>query len=210
LLCERGKPEHVERTPQELMVAPAVHDGERFRRIEVVVERSGKPLPLSFGSRLGRAAKDVAEALDPRARRFHGLVREVDRLRPVRREEVDEDRLGPPAREHVVQGSDVPDRLRHLLAIDLEQTVVHPELRELAACRLGLCALVLVVREDEVQPAEMDLEPWAEELLGHRRALDVPAGTAATPWRVPGGVLSLLRRLPEREVARILLEWAAV
>src|SRR6185369_17423494 len=39
----------------------------------------------------------------------------------------------------------------------------------------------------------------------HRRALDVPARTADTPRSLPGGVLPLLRRLPESEVARILL-----
>ena len=52
--------------------------------------------------------------------------------------------------------------------------------------------------------------PWiskssAEQLLRHRRALDVPARAAAPPRRVPRGVLALLMRLPEREVERVLL-----
>ena len=51
----------------------------------------------------------------------------------------------------------------------------------------------------------MDLEADAEQLLGHRRALDVPAGPPAAPRRVPGGVLARLLRLPQREVEGILL-----
>ena len=39
----------------------------------------------------------------------------------------------------------------------------------------------------------------------HRRALDVPAGPADAPRRLPRRVLALLGRLPEREVARVLL-----
>src|SRR5947199_4037784 len=56
----------------------------------------------------------------------------------------------------------------------------------------------------------MNLEGRAEELLRHRGALDVPARTAAAPGRVPGRVLAFLRRLPEREVARVLLERAGI
>ena len=40
---------------------------------------------------------------------------------------------------------------------------------------LGLRDLVLVVREDEVGAAAVDVEVEPEDLLRHRRALDVPA-----------------------------------
>ena len=76
----------------------------------------------------------------------------------------------------------------------------HPRLR----------GLVLVMGEDEVVAAAVDLEADAEQLLGHRRALDVPARPAAAPRRVPGGVLALLLRLPQREVERILLAVGAL
>src|SRR5262245_44733167 len=62
------------------------------------------------------------------------------------------------------------------------------------------------MRELEVETAAVDLEARAEVLLGHGRALDVPAGPATAPRRVPPGVLARLVRLPQREVARILLE----
>src|SRR5207245_4764591 len=120
--------------------------------------------------------------------------------------EVDEQGLAAPAVEHVAQRRDVADRLRHLLAVQLQESVVHPDVRELAARSLRLGAFVLVMREDEVEAAEMNLETRPEELLCHGRALDVPAGAAASPGRFPTGVLALLVRLPEREVTRVFLE----
>ena len=76
-----------------------------------------------------------------------------------------------------------------------------------AAGRLGLGDLVLVVGEDEVDAAAVDREVGAELLLGHRRALDVPARAAraprASPRRCPPPPCCAL---PEREVERVLLQ----
>ena len=88
---------------------------------------------------------------------------------------------------------------------------MHPDPRErLPARGQRLRRLVLVVREDEVDAAAVDVELDAQQRLGHRRALDVPARPARAPRRVPGGVLALLGRLPEREIERILLEIGAL
>ena len=154
----------------------------------------------------GLAAEDVAEALGLRRRLLEHLVRVVDRLAPVAAEEVDEQRLAAPLVQRLAQRDDVAERLRHLLAGEPQHPVVHPEPRELVPERARLRDLVLVVREDQVEPAAVDLEHRPEVLLGHRRALDVPARPAAAPRRVPPRVLALLVRLPEREVARILLQ----
>src|SRR5207248_851754 len=54
--------------------------------------------------------------------------------------------------------------------------------------------------------AAVDLEAGSQKAFGHRGALDVPAGTANSPRRFPERVLAVLVALPEREVARILLE----
>src|SRR5207249_967297 len=87
-----------------------------------------------------------------------------------------------------------------------QQAVVQPVGGErLAGERLGLCDLVLVVREDQIQAAAVDVEVRAQVLHAHGRALDVPAGTAGTPGAVPGR-LAGLRRLPEGEVARVPLQ----
>ena len=124
------------------------------------------------------------------------------------RHQEEQRRLAPPLRDHLLDRGDVADRLRHLLAGEPEQAVVHPDLRERPPDGLRLRPLVLVVREDEVEPAAVDPELRPERLLGHRRALDVPARPARAPRRLPRGVLALLRRLPEREVARVLLQRA--
>ena len=82
---------------------------------------------------------------------------------------------------------------------------MHPQLRELVAESFRLRDLVLVMREDEVEPAAVDLEHRPEHVLRHDGAFDVPAGPPASPGRLPPRVLAGLVRLPEREVARILL-----
>ena len=86
---------------------------------------------------------------------------------------------------------------------------MHPDAREGFAARgLGLRDLVLVVREDQVAAAAVHVEVHAEQLLRHRRALDVPAGPAIAPRRGPRAVLALLARLPEREVLLALFQSA--
>src|SRR5579863_6103457 len=64
--------------------------------------------------------------------------------------------------------------------------------------------LVLVVREDEVEAAAVDVEGLAQGLLAHRRALDVPARPAAPPRALPPGLLRR-GRLPQYKVAGVLL-----
>src|SRR5207253_2603508 len=112
----------------------------------------------------------------------------------------------PPLVECLADRRDVADRLRHLLAGEAEHAIVGPDLSERMSERPRLRDLVLVVWEDEIESAAVDLESRTEDLLGHRRALDVPAGPAAAPGRIPPGVLRLrLVRLPEREIAAVLL-----
>ena len=65
LLGDRLEAEDAERASQQLVVAPAVEDGERLGRVEVVVERRLEVRPLP--DRLARRAEDVAER--PRAAR---------------------------------------------------------------------------------------------------------------------------------------------
>ena len=87
-----------------------------------------------------------------------------------------------------------------------QQAVVQPVRGErLAGVRLGLDELVLVVREDQVEPAAVDVEVAAEVLHAHGRALDVPAGPARPPGAVPRR-LARLRALPQGEVAGMPLD----
>ena len=99
----------------------------------------------------------------------------------MRRHEEEQRDLPSPCVEHVAKRDVVPERLRHLLAAELEHAVVHPELRELVAERARLRELVLMVREDEVEAAAVDLEDGAERVARHGRALDVPPRPAGAP-----------------------------
>ena len=84
---------------------------------------------------------------------------------------------------------------------------MHPVAGEAVARGRRLRELVLVMREAQVEPAAVDVELGAEVAPTHRGALDVPARTARTPRRLPGGVGRFvgLGALPQGEVAGIAL-----
>src|SRR5262245_14875775 len=106
--------------------------------------------------------------------------------------------------EKVAGKPHVAERLRHLLAVELDEAVVQPIAREgLAAVPAGaLSELVLVVWKEQVDATAVNIDRLAEMRCRHRRALDVPAGPAAAPGAVPTDDLRL-RRFPEHEVARV-------
>ena len=82
---------------------------------------------------------------------------------------------------------------------------MHPVAGEGAVVgRFGLGHLVLVVGEDQIEAAAVDVDGDAQGGLGHGRALDVPAGATRAPGALPGG-LAGLARLPEREVGGVAL-----
>ena len=69
----------------------------------------------------------------------------------------------------------------------------------------GLGNLVLVVREDQIDAAAVDVDRrLAEQPERHRRALDVPSRPARPDAVVPRR-LAGLGRLPQHEVAGVLL-----
>jgi len=83
---------------------------------------------------------------------------------------------------------------------------VEPEAgKRLPRGALALRDLVLVVREHQVDAARVQVDGrLAEQAQRHRGALDVPARAAGPHPEVPGR-LAGLRRLPEHEVACVLL-----
>ena len=77
----------------------------------------------------------------------------------------------------------------------------------LAGGTLRLRDLIFVMREDQVLAAGMNVEGFAQLLHAHGRALDVPAGTAFTPGRLPHGAgraIRILGGFPEREIAGVI------
>ena len=109
---------------------------------------------------------------------------------------------------HVLYGRDVADAFRHLRPLRQEKGAMAPESgKRPAGCRFRLGDLVLVVREDEVDAAAMDVEGLAKEIQRHRGALQVPAGPAAPPRRVPRRARPFVFgfcRLPKSEILRVL------
>ena len=110
------------------------------------------------------------------------------------------------AGEELVQRDEVAKALAHLLPVDGNHVVVHPVFYHGFALRChGLCYLALVVGEDEVHAAAVDVEVAAEVLASHRRALAVPSRETVTPGRGPAHDVLRLRLLPQGEVYLVFL-----
>ena len=132
-LGERLETEDLERAPQQLVVAPAVHHRQRLRRVEVVVERRLERRPVPH--RLARRAEDVAEGLRaarPPARASRRRSRAASASGPVRRRavaprgpSVSSDARGSRRRCRATWTSSPPSSVEH--------PVVHPDPRELVA-----------------------------------------------------------------------------
>ncbi len=156
-------------------------------------------------ARPAQVAHEVGEPLVGVRRLLETRVREVQLAAVVRLQHEQPDDRQVVGGEHVLGELEVAERLAHLLGVDLQHAAVQPVGRERhAGRRLGLRDLVLVVREDEVAAAAVDVEGQAELHLRHRRALDVPAGAALAPRARPVR-LARLGGLPEREVERVAL-----
>src|SRR5689334_22633738 len=117
----------------------------------------------------------------PRVEMVLGLAQAV--LGPIHRlaimglQQREADRFAWPLLAQVVDGDEVAERFRHLLAFHLEEPVVHPgarhEWRMEGAARLR--NLVLVMRKNEIDAAAVDVEGLAQMFPRHGRALDVPS-----------------------------------
>src|SRR5690349_17747803 len=97
-----------------------------------------------------------------------------------------------PSFPQVFDCRDVPQALRHLRPINLQEFSMAPEAAERLARRsFALCDLVFMMRKDEINPATVDVERFAQVLHRHRRALEVPARTAPSEGSVPRGASRL-------------------
>src|SRR5439155_13532981 len=83
---------------------------------------------------------------------------------------------------------------------------VQPVADELLAGRaFALGDFVFVMRENQIDAADVKIERLAQVLHRHRRALDMPAGTTASDRSIPGGLFWFVRRFPQSKVARVFL-----
>src|SRR6185437_791067 len=82
---------------------------------------------------------------------------------------------------------------------------VNPVANELLPRRaFTLRDLILVMREDKIDAAGVNVERLTKIFHRHRRALDMPTRTAATTRRVPRRFSFTRRFFPKREVTRVL------
>src|SRR5262245_54186979 len=142
--------------------------GQRFGSGEVVVHRLLEALgvgliPIHF------PAPDLLVFqcnVKPRQGRLcvlEVLVGVVDRAAVMRAQDEKAHHLGVVFLEDFAHGEEVAERLRHLLLVDLDESVVHPVLHErLVASAFGLRDLILVVRELQVHAAAVDVKRRAE------------------------------------------------
>src|SRR5258708_29546431 len=80
--------------------------------------------------------------------------------------------------------------------------IVRHRRRAMRAPRLG--NLILMMRENEIQAAAVNIEDVAKISGAHRRALDVPARASPAPWAFPSRLIAR-RLLPQYEIERALL-----
>src|SRR6476646_3987527 len=79
--------------------------------------------------------------------------------------------------QQIVDGYEISETLRHLLAFDLQEAVVHPVVRHYRRMEgtARLRNFVLVVRENKVDAAAMDVKSLAEMFRRHGGTFGMPA-----------------------------------
>ena len=188
-----------------------MQDSHGLRRIEVVIESLDHGRRRLAGRSVGCDRVPIVERLRALLRTLQGPV---ERRAIMRLQHAQTQHLARPIGQHLTDREEVAERLRHLLALELQEAVVHPDICHAVGVKgaAGLREFVLMVRKHQVDTATMNVELLAEVLPGHCRAFDVPAGTA---FRLDAGRrrprrLAWLRRLPQHEVGVVALVWGDI
>src|SRR3984893_4385258 len=188
LLPRRGRLREESKEPQgsgEFIAIPLVfrsgipktmERGNHLRRVEIVGQRLDHD-----GRRLAtfRISRNSIPVVERPGALFHALHGPVDRRAVMRLEHVEPQHFAWPIRKQFPDGDKVAEALRHLVAFDLQKTVVHPDIGHAAFVEraAALRELVLMMRKHEINAPAMDVELFAEMLPSHRRALDMPPRT---------------------------------
>ena len=180
------------------------------RQVEVVLEGVAKAL-FEIGIGTVWRLRPLGDAFPQLCQRMIGaaqpLGREVELGAVLRlQHEVAEGKRVESALHQLRDAKEIAGGLRHPRAREQQVPAVHPAADDAMACHaFGLRDLRLVVWEDVVGAAGVDVEALAEQRHGHGRALDVPAGESVAPRARPDLQTVLARRLPQREIARVAL-----
>src|SRR5690606_13948710 len=94
--------------------------------------------------------------------------------------------------------------LSHLPSIDGDHVVVKPVSdRSCLVANGTLRNFAFMVRELQVHSTSVNVELGAEIFCSHRRAFDVPAGEANTPWTLPSHDVFRSGRFPKSKIGLI-------
>src|SRR5690606_41662749 len=106
---------------------------------------------------------------------------------------------------HVANGEEVTQRLRHLFAINVNEAGMHPAVHILfASTCFRLCNFIFMMWEGQISTAAMDIQMIAQTACGHCRAFNMPAWTAIAPRSCPLSIiLSVIS--PQYEARSVLL-----
>ena len=113
--------------------------------------------------------------------------------------------------QQVAQCEEISERLAHLFAFDQQMRAVKPVFHKpmagfLQPCAFALGDFVLVMRENQVLAAHVDVETGSKYLGAHGAALDVPTGSALAPRAGPKDIAILGHSgFPEGKVRNRLL-----
>ena len=200
------------------------HCVEKFRNhlrgVEVVVHRLVAALLQSFdvlgGGGTSLQAVEVTlggiEFLQSFLGRLQCSVAKVNgaAIRGLQHEIADSHRricllqLGMAAGKELVESDEVAERLAHLLSLDGDHIVVHPVAHGTLAVGHGaLTHFRLVVREQQVHTAAVNVELLAQVLGAHGCTFDVPTRETDAPRGVPAHDVLGGGLLPQREVGGI-------
>ena len=141
-----------------------------------------------------QVVQTIHQALQSLLASLQGIVREVYGAAVVSREDEETDghwrisllQTVVIASEELLQSDEVTKTLTHLLTVDGNHIVVHPVMNHLVALRShSLRNLALVVRENQIHAATVNIEVAAQVLASHRSTLAVPARETITPRTRP-------------------------
>ena len=188
-------------------VEVVVHgSGEAQARLRQGIRRAVGPIACGTCHQLGGQLQGSVEALPTRGRGSQGLLGEIERLAIVGLEH--EEAQGHRRSTALKQGADrgeVAQGFGHLFAAHIDHAVVQPPAGQgLARGRFRLGDFVVVVGEDQIGAAEMEINRVSQLLAHHGRAFDMPT----RPAGAPGGRETGLPRFgpfPKGEIKGMLL-----
>ena len=101
---------------------------------------------------------------------FRTLQGPVERRAVMRLQHAQAQHLSRPIGQQIADREEVAERLRHLLALELQEAVVHPDIRHAVRMKgaAGLREFILMMRKHQIDAAAMNVEFLAEMLPGHR------------------------------------------